>query len=75
MFKKVTVVVGNPIQLEPVLQDLRKGNATFEEQYRVVTDTVQASLYKLRVISEILHARHLSGGWFSSPLPDFKIDP
>jgi len=75
MLKKVTVVVGNPIPLEPVLEDLRRRDASVEEQRKVVTDTVQASLYKLRVLSEILHARNLSGGCFSRPSPDFKLDP
>jgi hypothetical protein len=35
----------------------------------------QTSLYKLRVVSEILHARHTSGGWFSRPLPNFTLEP
>ena len=73
MLKKVTVVVGNPINLDSVLEDLR--DASDEERRRVVTDVVQTSLYKLRFVSEILHARHLSGGWFSRPLPDFTLEP
>ena len=71
--QKVTVVVGNPIQLEPILDELRKRNASLEEQRRVVTDVVQKQLYKLRVISEVLHARHISGGWFSGPIPSFTL--
>jgi hypothetical protein len=75
MMKKVTVVVGNPIKLDSILEDLQQRDASDEERRRVVTDVVQASLYKLRVVSEVLHARHLSSGWFSRPLPDFTLEP
>jgi hypothetical protein len=41
----VTIVVGNPIKLEPVLEDLRRRDASAEEQRRVVTDVIQVSLF------------------------------
>jgi hypothetical protein len=41
MFQKVTVVVGKPIQLDLVLEDLRSRGASAEEQRKVITDLVQ----------------------------------
>ena len=41
MFQKVTVVVGNPIKLDLVLEDLRSRGASAEEQRKVITDLVQ----------------------------------
>ncbi len=43
MFQKVTVVVGNPIKLDLVLEDLRSRGATAEEQRKVITDLVQVT--------------------------------
>ena len=71
--QKVTVVVGNPIKMEPILEELRQRGATAEEQRKAITDLIQVHLYKLRVISEVLHARHVSGGWFQRKVADFKL--
>lgn len=59
--QKVTIVIGEPIQLEQTLQELRDSNANDVETRLALTNLVQKTLFKLRVTAEIFHAKHLAG--------------
>ena len=61
-FKKVTMVIGNPIPLKETLEELKARNANEEETRLVLTNLVQEALFKLRITAEIYHDRHLAGG-------------
>jgi len=58
---RVTVLVGQPIDLKDTLEELRKSNASAEDMRTAVTNLIQKQLYKLRINAEIFHAKHLTG--------------
>eukprot|EP00095_Tigriopus_kingsejongensis_P001080 maker-scaffold1123_size61443-snap-gene-0.27 protein:Tk01080 transcript:maker-scaffold1123_size61443-snap-gene-0.27-mRNA-1 annotation:"hypothetical protein DAPPUDRAFT_306508" len=56
--QKVTVNVGEPINLEETMRDLKARNADAQERRRVITDVIQEAVRKLKKNTEILHARN-----------------
>ena len=60
-WKKVTVVIGQPIDLADTLKELKDKKASEEEARLALTNVVQESLFKLRITAEIFHAKHLAG--------------
>ena len=56
--QKVTIVVGEPIDFNPVMRELEKAGANAEQRRKAVTDLVQQKLRALRKETEIMHAKH-----------------
>ncbi|CAH0764666.1 unnamed protein product [Diatraea saccharalis] len=56
--KHVYMNVGEPIQLEHLLDRLRKANATEEETRKAITDRIQEELLRLRDRTHALMRRH-----------------
>ena len=55
VFKRVTVFVGDPIDLKDTVQNLRDQNVDHETARKVITDILQEKLYQLRPKAEKLH--------------------
>ena len=56
--QKVTIVVGEPIDFNPVMRELEKAGANAEQRRKALTDLVQQKLRALRKETEIMHAKH-----------------
>lgn len=56
--KKVTINVGEPIQLESTIISLRRNNAEPIHARKVITDKIQDELQALKPLTEKLHS-----GW------------
>ena len=56
--QKVTIVVGEPIDFNPVMRELEKAGANAEQRRKALADLVQQKLRALRKETEIMHAKH-----------------
>ncbi|TRY75417.1 hypothetical protein TCAL_00563 [Tigriopus californicus] len=56
--KKVTINVGEPVELAPIIKELDSRNADPQEKRQVITEVIQSAVRKLRKETEILHARN-----------------
>lgn len=56
--KRVTLVFGEPIQLEGVVEQLKKDNKSDVEQRKTITDIIQEELKLLKIKAESLHFRN-----------------
>ena len=59
--QKVTIVVGSPINVQEILDELKKTNASALECRLKLTNLIQDKLYALRISAEIYHGKHLAG--------------
>merc|ERR1712080_746014 len=55
--KKVTVLVGKPIIVKHIIEQLRKRNASDMEVRKTLTDLIEKQLKGLRINAEIYHAK------------------
>lgn len=58
--KKVTINVGEPIDLKDIVKQLKEENASSERARKVITDKIQSEMYKLKEATEELHRKHNS---------------
>ncbi|XP_065214695.1 tafazzin [Planococcus citri] len=58
--KKVTINVGDPIDLKDILLKLKEDKVSDETARKVITDRIQNELYKLKEATEELHKNHNS---------------
>ena len=56
--KKVTINVGDPIDLKDILSKLKEDKVSDETARKVITDKIQNELYKLKEATEELHKNH-----------------
>lgn len=55
--KKITINVGEPIDLKATVMKLKEENAPEEIARKVITDKIQTELYKLKEATEELHKK------------------
>jgi len=53
--KRVTVLIGEPLQLGNLISQLREENASPEHARKIITDRIQEELWKLREKTTLLH--------------------
>lgn len=53
--KKVTINIGQPIDLQGLVDDLRKNQSSDEDARKIITDKIQMEMLKLREKTEHLH--------------------
>lgn len=56
--QRVTICIGEPIELKQVLADLEARKASDEDKRKTVTDLIRSHMLKLRAETEIHHAKH-----------------
>lgn len=55
--KKITINIGEPIELKDLIKKLRAENASGEMARKAITDKIQNELYKLKESTEELHRK------------------
>ena len=60
--KSVTVCIGEPIDFDETLKELDRKGASQEQKRKVVTDIIDQHLQKLKIETEIWHAKHTNKG-------------
>lgn len=58
--KRITINIGEPIDLKELILRLREQNASDEIARKEITDKIQDELYKLKEATEELHKKHNS---------------
>jgi len=65
LFKRVTVMVGDPIDVSETLNDLRSKGASDEEARKALTDFIEKKLKSMEKSTKALHEKHISESrWF-----------
>merc|ERR1712111_37729 len=60
IFQRVTVLIGDPIDVSETLDDLKKKGASDEVKRRVLTDLIEVRLKKMEIPTKKLHEQHLA---------------
>lgn len=55
--KKITINIGEPIDLNDLVKKLREAKVSDEEARKAITDKIQVELYKLKEATEELHKK------------------
>lgn len=60
--KRVTVCIGEPIDFDETLKELDRNGASQEQKRKVITDIIEKNLLKLKIETEMWHAKRTSKG-------------